>query len=299
MRIANKTVYENITRNLNLTSSAMFQANQVVSSAKVINKLSDDPVGLTSVLDIRSSLSNLQQLERAVNTGRSWLSMGESVLTRTEDILVQTQSLTVQMADASKGIDQRTNAAEVVDGYLRQILSLANTEVGGRYIFSGTKTDTASFFYDEGGSGQVIYNGDDTPFSVRIAKDISLDVGRDGEDIFGENWDGENIFKTMIDLKTALLANDVPGIQSALDKLENHQETVRNTVADTGAKMVRLDVKEQVIQELNITYTERMSSIEDADVAEAVMHLKSKELAYQAALASSSKVLGLSLVNYL
>jgi flagellar hook-associated protein 3 FlgL len=186
-----------------------------------------------------------------------------------------------------------------VDGYLRQILSLANTDVGGRYIFSGTKTDTASFFYDEGGTGQVIYNGNDTPFSVRIAKDISVEVGRDGEDIFGENWDDDNIFKTLIDLKTALLGNDIPGIQSALDKLGNHQDTVRNMVADTGAKMIRLDVKEQVIQELDLTYTDRKSSIEDADLAEAVMHLKSKELAYQAALASSSKVLGLSLVNYL
>jgi flagellar hook-associated protein 3 FlgL len=44
---------------------------------------------------------------------------------------------------------------------------------------------------------------------------------------------------------------------------------------------------------------ERKSQLEDADIAEAVMHLKSKELAYQAALASSARVMQLNLVNYL
>ena len=95
MRIASKTIYENITANLNRASTEMFDANRVVSTAKVINDLSDDPVGLTSVLNLRSSLTNLDQLERAVNTGRSWLNMGESALSQVEDILIDGQALEV------------------------------------------------------------------------------------------------------------------------------------------------------------------------------------------------------------
>jgi len=300
MRVANKTLYDSIIRNLNKVSTDMFKANQVVSSGKKINTLSDDPVGLVTVLGLRSSLENINQLERNISMGRSWLNMGESVLSQAEDLLSQTKALCVGMADSTKGSSERANAATTVDGYLRQILSLANTQAGGRYIFAGTKTDTSPFsFDDEDNPTLVTYSGNDTPFSVKIGKDMNVAVGRDGEEIFGDTWDDNNIFKTMIDLKTDLESDDVTGIQGAMDKLETHLETIQTLISDTGAKVIRLDVKETIIQDLNLTYTDRMSQLEDADIAEAIMDLASKELVYQAALASSAKVMTLSLVDYL
>ena len=41
------------------------------------------------------------------------------------------------------------------------------------------------------------------------------------------------------------------------------------------------------------------SRLEDADIAEAIMQLNTKELAYQAALSSSAKVMQLSLTDYI
>jgi len=124
-------------------------------------------------------------------------------------------------------------------------------------------------------------------------------VGRSGEQVFGANWDANNIFKTLIDLKTALQGNDVTGIRSAMQKLDDHLETIRNLVSDTAGKVIRLDVKENIIQDLNLTYTERMSTLEDADIAAAIVDLEAKGLVYQAALNSSAKVMNLSLLNYI
>ena len=308
MRIANQMVYHEIRGHLNRLTDEMMKANTVVSSMKKINNLSDDPVGLVAVLDLRSSLSNINQMERNISMGKAWLDMGESVLTQVEDILLETKTTCVQMATATVGVRERNNAAVIVDGYLRQIQSLANTQVDGRYIFAGTMTDVAPFAFDDQNSPtQVIYSGNDMPFSVTIGKDLNIEVGRDGEDIFGEdniNWadpdDGsENIFKTLIDLKMHLQNNDVTGIGNALDKLDNHMSTIRDTVSDIGAKGTRLEVKSEILADLNLTYTERKSKIEDADLGEAMMQLSATELAYQAALASSSKVMSLSLLDYL
>jgi flagellar hook-associated protein 3 FlgL len=57
-------------------------------------------------------------------------------------------------------------------------------------------------------------------------------------------------------------------------------------------------VKENIYQDLELESTAKLSNIEDADIAKAIVELKTKELAYQAALASSAKVMQLSLVNY-
>ena len=63
--------------------------------------------------------------------------------------------------------------------------------------------------------------------------------------------------------------------------------------------MIRMEVKEKIFQDLTLTNTDRLSKIEDADIPEAIIELKAKELAYQAALSSSASVMKLSLVNYM
>lgn len=305
MRVTNKSLYENIVMRLNTVSSAMVRANDVVSSGKKINRLSDDPVGLVSVLNLRSSLANLAQLERNLAAGRSWLDAGESALNQVEMILSDTKALCVQMASANMGSAERGNATALVNGYLQQILALSNTQVGGRYIFGGTKTDIAPF--ELSGDTEVIYQGNESPFSIKIGRNMDLAVGRNGEQIFGNDdfdWNDlgaghDNVFKTLIDLKGYLSANDPASVRETLAKLDGHLENIRAVISDTGAKALRLDTKQKIIEDLKLGYTERLSSIEDSDIAEAIMNLKSKELAYQAALASSSRVMQMSLLNYI
>jgi flagellar hook-associated protein 3 FlgL len=84
-----------------------------------------------------------------------------------------------------------------------------------------------------------------------------------------------------------------------MTKLDSHLENVRSHISSTGGKSVRLNVKEQIIKDLKLTYTDRMSNIEDADIAEAIINLKARELAYNASLNSSSQIMKMSLVNYL
>jgi flagellar hook-associated protein 3 FlgL len=305
MRVTNKSVNESVIMRLNSISSDLFKANEVISSGKKINRLSDDPVGLVSVLNLRSSLANLDQLERNLAAGRSWLEAGESALSQVESILSETKALTVQMASANVGSKERSNATAIVEGYLQQILALANTQVGGRYIFGGTKTDIAPFELSNG--PEVIYQGNESAFSIKIGRNMDVAVGRNGEQVFGEgdfDWSDpdaghDNVFKTLIDLKAHLSGNDTESIRETLSKLDGHLHHIRAVISDTGAKTLRLDTKEKIIDDLKLGYSERMSRIEDCDLAEAIMTLKSKELAYEAALTSSSRVMQLSLVNYL
>ena len=63
--------------------------------------------------------------------------------------------------------------------------------------------------------------------------------------------------------------------------------------------VLRMEVKGKILEDMNLSNTERLSKIEDADITEAIMNLKSVEFAYQATLASSSKVMTMSLVDYL
>lgn len=310
MRISNQSIYDSIKFNLASTSDSMLQANQVISSGKRINRISDDPVGQVSVMSLRSSLDHIEQMERNINMGRSWLNAGETAMSQIQNILTDTKVLCIEMANATQNASTRAIAAEEVEGFLQQVLSLSNTQVDGRYIFSGTKTDTAPYSLgtDADGDTSVDYNGNTTEFKVNIAKGIDVEVGRVGTDIFGgdpiADWGDpaagtDNIFKTLLDLKETLLNDDVSGIQTAMAELDDQMNRLGSLISDTGAKENRLDVKENIIQDLRLVTTDRKSTLEDADIAEAIMNLKARETAYQAALASASKVMNLSLVNFL
>ena len=182
---------------------------------------------------------------------------------------------------------QRASAAESVQNMLDEIVSLANTNVAGNYIFAGSKTDTIPF--DQDGT----YNGDNNPFTIKISRNSTIEIGSDGDAVFG------TVFNTLSDLKAALETNELSGIQDAMGNLDGHFGDISGNISDVGSKMNRMEIKDKIYQDLNFSNTERLSKIEDADIAEAIMNVKAAELTYQAALASSSEVMTLTLVDYL
>jgi flagellar hook-associated protein 3 FlgL len=289
MKIATRTLYENIINNLNSASMDLSKANEMVSTGKKINTASDDPLGFVSVLGIRSSMANINQVGRNITTGKLWVNVSETSLNGAYEFLYQAKALLVNVNNADIEPDQ---AADTIDKYINQILSLANSRVNGSYIFAGTKTDTKPFSFDEANPDQVNYNGNDTPFSIKVGIDTSVTVGANSGEIFGE------IFKTLIEAKLNI---DDPAydIEDAIDNIEDQLDTLTAAISDITFAMTQFDVKEKILEDLHLAYEDEKALIEDADINEAVVSLKMKELIYQTALSSSARVMALSIVDYI
>lgn len=107
------------------------------------------------------------------------------------------------------------------------------------------------------------------------------------------------IFNTLIDLKQYLNDNDRNGIERTIGRLETNYDNMTSRVVDSGMKYSRLDVRENINRHVSLNLKERRSNIEDADIIETIMNLRNIETAYQAALSSTSRILSLSLVDFL
>ncbi|MBU0995484.1 MAG: flagellar hook-associated protein FlgL [Proteobacteria bacterium] len=188
MRVTNKMIYEAMRYRLGNLTSDLNTANEVVTTGNRINRLSDDPVGLTQVLDLKSSVRNIEQIDKNIQVGKNWLIGGETALTSISELIVDATVKTNAMINASADAPQRADMISHIDGIIQQIANLGNTQVNGSYIFSGSKTDTISFSLDNPDDpAQVTYNGDNTPFRVKSEKITSLIVGRNGEEVFWED----------------------------------------------------------------------------------------------------------------
>ena len=289
MRIANTMVYNMVRSNLGNITSDMNDATETAITEKRILNLSDDPIGVAKSLGIRSSLDGFEQVERGISLGNTWLTASENSLTQAQNLVTDTKTLAIQMANAPISSAERTAAAEIVQNTMEEIVSLANTKVDDRYVFSGSRTNEPAFTLED--DNTITYNGDDSPFSIKIG-DSTVGIGNDGDDIFS------NLFNTLGDFKEALETDDLDGIQTAMDDLETDFNRLNDAISSVGTKMNRMDIKSAIYQDLTISETERLSGIENADITEALTNLQQKQLVYQAALAASSKVMELSLVDY-
>ena len=287
MRVASKSVYDAARFNLANSQEQLYKANQVVATGKRITALSDDPVGLTQSLHVKSALSNLEQLGHNISMGKSWLAASESALSQAQDIISDARALCVQMVSGTIDLSQQAPAATIVQNHIDEIVSLGNTEINGQYVFAGWKTDTVPFGLDG------TYHGDNHAFTIKIGNDTTIEIGADGEAIF------QDLFTTLSDLKDALEGNDVEGIRAAMTNLDIDLDRITTKISDIGSKVLRMETNEQIFQEVTISNTQRLSEIEEADMAAAIIDLESREVVYQAALASSARIMQLSLVDFL
>ena len=208
------TTFGGSTYQLGKITAQLSAANTAVVTGKRINTLSDDPVGLSQVLSIRSSLSNIDQLARNIATGRTWLNAGEAALGTVKDLITEAKTLAIQMVNGGVSDADRADAAEQIEGILLQMEELANTSVNGSYIFAGTRTNLKPFALDQAQDPPLAYSGNPTEFAVKTGGDATVSVGHDGAAVFWED---------------ALAVDDT---NNRLDFSENGVDTLTATIPD-------------------------------------------------------------------
>ncbi|MCB9094866.1 MAG: flagellar hook-associated protein FlgL [Halobacteriovoraceae bacterium] len=148
------------------------------ANMKNIQKPSDDPIGNTEVLFLKSRKSDNDQFLKNSAYAKTQLEFTENALADLEDILLNAKEIAIAQASGVYNEDIRRNVAEEISQLRLQALSIANRRLGNRYIFSGHKTLNKAF--DEKGN----YLGDDGKITVEIAKDYFIPVNLNGLEVF-------------------------------------------------------------------------------------------------------------------
>jgi len=139
-----------ITENMKFNSSmnSLFEIQdqynsllEKMSSQKRINRASDDPVGTTRVIGIKQQQAAITQYRSNVNNADTWVSMAESKLTAANSLIVKAKELATAQATATATASTRKITASDVKGLMDEMLAIANSQVGDRYLFAGTGTE--------------------------------------------------------------------------------------------------------------------------------------------------------------
>jgi len=115
---------------------------------KLINRPSDDPIGINKVLEYRKKIASIDQYARNITSAKTPVEMGVINLEEVHGLLGDAKALAMSQAASDDALGRIAAAREVANIY-DHIRDIANTRLGGKYIFAGHNTDTLPFPKDE------------------------------------------------------------------------------------------------------------------------------------------------------
>lgn len=167
MRVSDKLIYSQVTHNLQKNMERLLLIQNSLSSGKKIEAPSDNPIGNSQSLNYTSLLSRLEQYGRNIDRGVGTLGLNDSTLFNVTGILTRLKELAVQMRSDTNTADDRAVAAKEIRQLLREMASLANTEDGVDYLYSGN-TVRGRYTGAALSSSVVIASGSNDTLQVKV-----------------------------------------------------------------------------------------------------------------------------------
>ncbi|MDQ3439467.1 MAG: hypothetical protein M3478_03860 [Planctomycetota bacterium] len=124
--------------------------NELITGKRIISP-SDDPGDAAIVQQLRKTLEQRGAYLGNVKQAGSHLGEVDSTLGDLTDLLQQAQDIASANVGSDVTAEQRKSAAAVVDNIYSQVLTLANKQFEGMYLFAGDRLTDAPFAPEAGG----------------------------------------------------------------------------------------------------------------------------------------------------
>lgn len=302
-RITTGMASRNILGDINRVNEKLIRTQQKAASNKEITRPSDDPYMASRALALRTSLDGTRQYQRNIQDAQGWQETAESALSSITDALQRARDLTVQGATDTTDQTARNSIADEIDQIAEAIKQDANATYRGRYVFSGTATDTAPYaatpaVYDPASDA---YNGAPTTIDRQIGPGVQLTIGVKASDFLGGGpaaADGK-LLDVLRGVSAHLRAGDSDALRADLGKVDGNVAGLLEARSLNGARQNRLDAalsRLGAVEEHTLT---QLSDTEDADIAKTLIDFNSQQAAYQAALKAGATIVQTSLMDFL
>ena len=279
---------------LQLSLGRLAQTQEHLSTGRILNRPSDSPADAASAMRLRTGIAAQQQYARNAEDGLGWLNTIDSTLQGVSSQVRRARDLALQGANGAPNQATREALATEVDQIRASLVASANTTFLGRPVFGGTTAGPVAYAET---AGVAAYVGDTNPVGRTVAEGVSVEVQVAGPVAFGP--DGSSVLDHLTTLAAALRSGDAAGIRTGIDALTADGDRVSSALADVGTRTARLEQAAERASGMELDLTNALAEIENADLPQTMVELQMQEVAYQAALAATSRVLQPSLVDFL
>lgn len=303
-------------------------SSEVSTGLKVTNPGDSNLSG--SISQFKESLSKVDGYRTRISTVKSALIFQDDVFTQAEEIMIRAKELAEQAANESNGVDARRHMAEEALQLRDHLVSLGNSTYQGRYIFGGTRDDDPPFDLSStpytnpasgAGADHYVHDGlagrSDTK-NVNITDNLAIEINTDGASLFNTGIEAlERLSRSLLGFQTnpavgtpdgsgnaytfptdfAQQTLDIKATMGLLDSAREDDFVTERTAI--GGKLRRLDTAQSLLDLTKVNTEELLDKLQNADIVESSSNLAQAQTALEASFAVTSKILSLSILDYI
>jgi flagellar hook-associated protein 3 FlgL len=304
MRITNAQITATMHNSMNGNSAQLGKIMQQLSSNKRLLLPSDDPISSVRVMRVQREEASLNQYNKNIDNVSASLSTQEANLKSISDAILNVRDRLLWAANGSNTSDDLAAIAGELENLEKTLFSATNVrDEEGRYLFSGTLSDTPAVTFDAATQAYSV-TGNDKYRQAAVAHGVLIEENVTAMDIFGVGMDMLNELHSVVAmLKDPALdaSNPAVGVQirSTIDQLDvTHNGLLRN-ITELGGRQNTLGLLSDSNEEVSLVNQRIEGELSQLDYAGATIDLNNYQLALQATQKTYLKINHLSLFSLL
>lgn len=302
MRIASSGYIDTIKLSLSQATKRLDLLYAQLSSSKRLRQLSDDPLAAAQCVRFQAALKELQARKEVAQQAKQCLGATDTALNEIGQGLSQAYQAALRGQQSVLTASERQALATELRSLSQRLVTVGNTEIMGRYIFAGSRTDTRPFVQAEPANLPVLYQGNHVPLTYHISPEESVQASLTGAMVFNfpdaqgqrplpeVNLDAFSLLEKMAQL---LEQGDLNALEPCLDELKRLHAYVVGLRGQAGIQSQRCDRALNTIDLVEVQLREMLTEKESVDFASAIVELNTQQTIYQAALAATSRLLSI------
>jgi flagellar hook-associated protein 3 FlgL len=298
MRVATNSASEAVLAQLTKLSLRQAQLQTQAATGQRIFQPEDDPAAVGRILGLETERRQINQFQSNATRALEISQSSYAGIQEMKKISDRAGELVTLGAGAASPDAFKAYAKEV-NQLIEQAVQIGNTKFRNDYLFAGTAVTTQP--YDDSNrdaSGNLLtvaYAGNASQGTVQLSENSSIAPGTSN----ATNTGMRDFITNLIALRDALDTGSSATVSGVQASLENSENILVNSLSEHGAIELRIEVnkKQQDARAQNIETL--VAKEADADLATTVVRLSQTATAYEAALSSSTKILKMSLLDYI
>jgi flagellar hook-associated protein 3 FlgL len=292
MRVTQQMLADTTITNLRSNVSRLQDLENALTTGKRINRPSDDPPAVTRTLTYTSDLSAGDSYLNTIDNSLTWLNTTDDALAEGGSLLQRARELAVEGSNGSLAPQDMANIGVEIGHILDQMIVTGNSSLRGERLFAGDKIDADPFAKAANPAG-FTYTGDNAQMQREYDLNAQVTINTDGQATFGPAITAlTNLANHLNSGNPSLVSGDIAAIDQALD-------TVLSARANVGAKVNRLTAAQDRQSLLQVNLEGLRSKVADTDYADALSKFTIQENVYKASLQVGGQALQPSLLDYL
>jgi len=189
-------IHNNVSFALNLHYEAMARLQEQAYTGSRINRASDEPSSAYLILGLNSQKRTLGNYMDNISDTMSSLDIASETVSNMVESISKAKVALAGVTDTDGTIAQYIYP-ETINGLLEDLISSANWQHRGQYLFGGSDTDSAPYAVTRGGDGkitEVAYQGSLEDRDIEVAPNVESSAFYVGDNVFRSNDRGDPEF---------------------------------------------------------------------------------------------------------